>query len=542
MRSSAALTGFRFSLTESIWHIHPCDEGAAIVVKALADAMSLSSGRPRKDQGKGDQYHQLRVWSAPDPCGLATTAGESEPVPCQVPSPENKDNLVSGMLSVAEAILRAEQLRGGILIHGALAKTPPPRENGILLAGPGHVGKTTASNRLPLPWSSLCDDATLVIRDGSGKYWAHPWPTWSRFFSTPGGNPGPGGQWNVERRVPLQAIFFLAQAEEDRIVPISFTPALTYLMETVLQVSWPITIKMPSEKVKTLHQMQLAAAEALVRTFPAYILHISLTGTFWKKIEETLNLSPLTSSIATGDPTGNGAGPAQATHVSPSRPLDDTFLTISYTGSSMNPALCHLDLLEILPYSDAARKGDIVYYSSPADGQKVIHRVVRISTNGISTRGDNNLADDPYLLRQQDIIGRVAAAWRHGRRHEIAGGFRGKCSGYNALLRRQVSRSFSSLLHRTYRGLAERNFLHCLEPALYRPRVFEFKHRHLPSILKLMINGRVIGRYDAWTRLWEIDRPWRLIINVTKLPVIDPAAHMDTSGQEKPEQVRPDLP
>ena len=36
------------------------------------------------------------------------------------------------------------------------------------------------------PWRSLCDDATLVVRDASGRYWAHPWPTWSRFYTLDG--------------------------------------------------------------------------------------------------------------------------------------------------------------------------------------------------------------------------------------------------------------------------------------------------------------------------------------------------------------------
>jgi hypothetical protein len=69
---------------------------------------------------------------------------------------------------------------GGLLLHGALVQ----KDNyGLILAGRQGIGKTTASNRLQLPWLCVSDDMTLVIRDNKGMYWAHPWPTWSRFFN-----------------------------------------------------------------------------------------------------------------------------------------------------------------------------------------------------------------------------------------------------------------------------------------------------------------------------------------------------------------------
>ena len=97
-------------------------------------------------------------------------------------------------------------------MHGALAE-----ENGIgvILAAPGGTGKTTASDRLPAPWRSLCDDTTLVVRDSQGKYWGHPWPTWSRFLEG-----GPGGTWEVQEAVPLRGVFFLSQAPEDLTEPL----------------------------------------------------------------------------------------------------------------------------------------------------------------------------------------------------------------------------------------------------------------------------------------------------------------------------------
>ncbi len=138
------------------------------------------------------------------------------------------------------------------------------RSEGILLAGPGTVGKTTASNRLPPPWRSLGDDAALVVRDADGCYWAHPWPTWSRFYSADG-SPGPGGSWDVQRAVPLRAIFFLSQSPNDRAEPLNSTQAAALLMEVVQHVSRSMTQHLPDDETHALYQEQLAAVEALAR-------------------------------------------------------------------------------------------------------------------------------------------------------------------------------------------------------------------------------------------------------------------------------------
>lgn len=63
-----------------------------------------------------------------------------------------------------------------------------------------------------------------------------------------------------------------------------------------------------------------------------------------------------------------------------------------------------------VPVSDL-RVGDVITYQPPAaagvDGL-VTHRIVRITTDGILTRGDNEAARDPWVLRpQQPTLPRV---------------------------------------------------------------------------------------------------------------------------------------
>ena len=172
------------------------------------------------------------------------------------------------------------QTLGGVLLHGALAE----RDGiGVILAAPGGRGKTTASNRLPVPWRSLCDDTTLVVRDPQGNYWAHPWPTWSRFM-----DGGPGGTWDVQKAVRVKGIFFLVQASKDRVDRVDPGQAVGLLGESVGQVSAAMGSGLCKEELRALHLEQFNNLCTLARGIPTHTLRISLTGAFWQEIEQTL--------------------------------------------------------------------------------------------------------------------------------------------------------------------------------------------------------------------------------------------------------------
>jgi SynChlorMet cassette protein ScmC len=156
---------------------------------------------------------------------------------------------------------------------------------GVILAASGGTGKTTASNRLPAPWRSLCDDTTLVVRDPQGKYWAHPWPTWSRFQ-----DGGQGGTWDVQSAVPLKGIFVLSQAGEDRVERLGPGHAVSMLVECVGQASMFIAPGLCKEELRALNLERFNNLCALVRIIPAHVLHISLTGAFWQQIEMALEV------------------------------------------------------------------------------------------------------------------------------------------------------------------------------------------------------------------------------------------------------------
>ena len=65
---------------------------------------------------------------------------------CAVISDESHEMLAFQLMHLSLVICRDAQHRGGVLLHGALAGW---NGNGVILAGPGGRGKTTASRRLP---------------------------------------------------------------------------------------------------------------------------------------------------------------------------------------------------------------------------------------------------------------------------------------------------------------------------------------------------------------------------------------------------------
>jgi SynChlorMet cassette protein ScmC len=195
------------------------------------------------------------------------------------------------LVRLSACIARETHPRGGVLLHSGLALLPSPSGRGaggegILLAGRSGVGKSTASARLPPPWRALADDVTLVVRDGSGAYWAHPWPTWSRFF---GEEAGDGSDtWDIQRAVELRAVFVLEQGEEVRAEPLGPGHAICLLAELAQQTSTHLLRGWPIEEIAAFNLQRFENLCALAEAVPVYLLHVSLDGAFWEAIERAI--------------------------------------------------------------------------------------------------------------------------------------------------------------------------------------------------------------------------------------------------------------
>ena len=268
----------------SHWEIAAGDEAAASIVSQLGCAMQLRVAAGAIEPAHRGNLCRLIVqvdahMSVAD--GYFPLASEIDGVVVCILSPcDQWGGPYISFLGLSQIFAREAQARGGVLLHGALAERDGM---GVILAAPGGTGKTTASDRLPAPWRSLCDDTTLVVRDPQGNYWAHPWPSWSRFL-----DGGPGGTWHVQNAVPVKGIFFLAQAVEDRVERVGPGQAASLLVECVRQASTFIAPGLSKEELHALHLEQFDNLCAVVRIIPTHVLHLSLTGAFWQEIEQAL--------------------------------------------------------------------------------------------------------------------------------------------------------------------------------------------------------------------------------------------------------------
>jgi signal peptidase len=192
--------------------------------------------------------------------------------------------------------------------------------------------------------------------------------------------------------------------------------------------------------------------------------------------------------------------------------------TTFYIGPSMNPTLKASDVLEIVPYGDNKIKcGDVIVFISPHQKQKVTHRVISISKQGIQTKGDYNKHIDPYLLNPNDIIGRVVSVKRNHRNIHISGGIAGRLYSKIIQLINYIALLISFLIHPVYLLIIKSGMIRRFFKTDSMIRIISIDKPN-GSELKLMFGKKSIGYYNKSQDLWIIRRPYRIFVDEKSLP------------------------
>ena len=217
--------------------------------------------------------HLVRIWNHPRLPDLI----------CEIVPPETtKQNFIQ-MREFLYWIYHHAMERGAVPFHaGLVAKN----DTACILTGRSQAGKSTCCKRIPRSWRVLSDDEALVVPSQTNRYVAHPFPTWSDYI-----NRGEERKsWPVETAVPLGAVFFLQQGPTDEVVPLG--PGRTAVFTETL--SWPEVlppfIKWAPETVAMLRKKLFENACQLALSVPSFLLRVSLTGHFWEKMEEVLDM------------------------------------------------------------------------------------------------------------------------------------------------------------------------------------------------------------------------------------------------------------
>jgi SynChlorMet cassette protein ScmC len=285
------------------WGIAAADQASSAIVAKLGEVMKLTANHKTPDRqvlvfaascGEKDRIGDRSIESAfmKNPPAIFADGSKCLPpnsplhflevnpstVACLVLPAINSDMLTVQMMRIADVVARQSERHGALLLHSALAEWDG---YGVILAGPSGAGKTTSSRRLPSSWQSLADDMTLVVPDGQGTYWAHPWPTWGQLM-----HGRWGGTWDVPRAIPVKGIFFLVQDREERAVSVGTAQAACLLANSITQPAFDAMMRRINDTRIREHYLNcFNSVSKLVRAVPCHLLHLKLRGAFWREIE-----------------------------------------------------------------------------------------------------------------------------------------------------------------------------------------------------------------------------------------------------------------
>jgi len=191
---------------------------------------------------------------------------------------------------------------------------------------------------------------------------------------------------------------------------------------------------------------------------------------------------------------------------------------IFYKGSSMYPILKNNDVLKISYYKNRKiKKGDIIVFISPENGQKNIHRIISINSGEIRTRGDNNRNRDKWILNPGNVIGYVHHIYRRNKSIKVLGGLIGYLCSILLRIFNRINILISSFIGSVYYKMSKSNIIRQLPYFNINFKVISF-NRPSGKELQLFIGKNLIGRLLPGENIWRIKPPFRLFINEGNLP------------------------
>ncbi|MCA1959901.1 MAG: S26 family signal peptidase [Desulfomonile sp.] len=202
----------------------------------------------------------------------------------------------------------------------------------------------------------------------------------------------------------------------------------------------------------------------------------------------------------------------QRNAVEPS-PLTAAAHRFLYGGLSMGPALKPADVLHVVPCGpEHLAVGDVVVFQ-PEDGDvAIVHRVIAVDGQWLTTKGDANANRDPMPISWDRIIGKVVYADGEDGKRAVHGGLRGRITASALAAHSAITRGISRLLHRPYRLLAASGVLRLLRSLLPEVRTIAIRRRDGEE-LHLLLGTKPIGVLPAARSRWLIRRPYRLILD-----------------------------
>lgn len=187
-------------------------------------------------------------------------------------------------------------------------------------------------------------------------------------------------------------------------------------------------------------------------------------------------------------------------------------------GPSMYPTLRSIDNIITEKYKkrNEIRIGDVIVYPHPDKTFDVVHRIVEIKDDGVITRGDNNNKIDPYVVKFEDIKGKIIAITRGKKSIAIAGGGPGYIIHRIMLIRKYTVFCFKFPISKLSAIITDSGIFNFLDP-LFKVKIVYVRGKNGGSKEILKFRNRAIGKRCEQNNEWFIKFPYKFFIKKERL-------------------------
>jgi len=187
-------------------------------------------------------------------------------------------------------------------------------------------------------------------------------------------------------------------------------------------------------------------------------------------------------------------------------------------GPSMYPTLCSADNIITEKYKrrDDVRVGDIIVYPHPDKAFDIVHRIIKIRDDGVITRGDNNNKIDPYVVKFEDIKGKIVAITRGKKTINIIGGRTGYIIHKVMLIRKYVVFFLKNPIGKISAAIADAKLFNFLD-RLFKVKIVYVNGKNGIDREILKLGNNAIGKRYGKNGEWIIRFPYKLFIKKERL-------------------------
>jgi signal peptidase I len=181
----------------------------------------------------------------------------------------------------------------------------------------------------------------------------------------------------------------------------------------------------------------------------------------------------------------------------------------------MYPTFRYGDFVRIIPAAISnLRPGDVIVFRGNSPDRLIVHRVLRVISNGVITKGDANCSIDPEIVTKEKLLGCVRWFERRGKSFRTVGGCLGLLWAILLWQLIAIYFVFCSLGAIAYRMLARSSAARRLARMFWHPQFKVVCVRNNGSCaLKLHIGKRVVAEFEPRTETPRIRPPYGLVFD-----------------------------